>query len=82
MQGPTRAVGLPQMDGRDVATGRSSTVTRRAAAGLGITPGLIAALTARPVASRNAYICRYLVVSNTIRNPSCSHVYQHAIATP
>lgn len=47
-----------------------------------ITPGLIALLTARPAASRNTYICRYLVVSNTIRNPSCSHVYQHAIASP
>lgn len=66
----------------DEGTVPSSTVTHRAAAGLGITPGLIALLTASPTASRNTYICRYLVVSNTIRNLSCSHVYQHAIATP
>lgn len=82
IQGPTGAVGLPLMNGWDTGTSHSSMGTCRAVAGLGIAPGLIALLTARPAASRNTYICRYLVVSNTIRNPSLSHVYQRAIATP
>lgn len=81
IHGPPGAMGLPPMGGLDMGTGHSSMGTHRTAAGLGIAPGLIAPLTSRPAASSNTYISRYLVVSNTIRNPSCSHVYQHAIAT-
>lgn len=76
------ALELPPTPGWDTGTTRSSAVTRRAAAGLGVAPGLMALLPARPTASRNTYICRCVVVANTTRNPSCSHVYQQAVATP